>query len=102
MNSIVTTEKLKPICYTHIIGCGGFGHTKSVICLTANDDNNFLNEGIVEGSLLFVDTEKDYQKGELNVFKYNDDTVPEYKLSRTEVDGATYIGKILMTINRYS
>lgn len=72
-----------------------------VICMTATGDNNFLNEGIVEGTLLFIDTNGEYQKGQLNVFKYKAERTPQYKLFRRRVPQAAFVGKVLMAVNQY-
>ena len=84
-----------------MLGCNGYEQIDNIICLTANGDNNFLNEGIVEGSLLFIDTNSKYQEGLLNVFKFKANISPQYKLSRNKVAGATFVGKVLMAINQY-
>lgn len=101
MNSIISKENITPCGYMDILGCKGY-NTKNIICVTANGDNNFLNEGIVEGSILFVDTSEKYKSRQLNVFKFKEETNPQFKLSRTKVTGATYIGKVLMAINQYN
>ncbi len=80
MNSIIAKEKLMPAAYFDILGCRGFDNTEDIVCMTANSDNNFLNEGIVEGTLLFIDTGKTFEEGLLNVFKYDEETTPQYKL----------------------
>ena len=76
MNSIVLSDKHAPCGYMGILGCNGYEKTDSIICLTANGDNNFLNEGIVEGSILFIETRSKFQEGLLNVFKYKSDNSP--------------------------
>jgi len=101
MNSIVLSDKHAPCGYMGILGCNGYEKTDSVICLTANGDNNFLAEGIVEGSILFIDTKGKFQEGLLNVFKYKSNISPQYKLSRNKVAGASFVGKVLMAINQY-
>ncbi len=101
MNSIVLSDKHAPCGYMGMLGCNGYDKADKIICLTANGDNNFLNEGIVEGSLLFIDTDTQFQKGQLNVFKFKTNISPQYKLSRNRVAGATFIGKVLMAINQY-
>lgn len=101
MNSIVLSDKHAPCGYMGILGCNGYDKADKIICLTANGDNNFLNEGIVEGSILFVDTSGKFQAGLLNVFKFKSDISPQYKLSRNKVAGATFLGKVLMAINQY-
>ena len=101
MNSIVLSDKHAPCGYMGILGCDGYEKTANIICLTANGDNNFLNEGIVEGSLLFIDTSSKFQEGLLNVFKFKANISPQYKLSRNKVAGATFVGKVLMAVNQY-
>ncbi len=101
MNSIVLSDNHAPCGYMGMLGCNGYDKADKIICLTANGDNNFLNEGIVEGSLLFIDTDTQFQKGLLNVFKFKTNISPQYKLSRNRVAGATFIGKVLMAINQY-
>lgn len=101
MNSIVLSDKHVPCGSMGILGCNGYEETDSIICLTANGDNNFLNEGIVEGTILFIDTKSNFQDGLLNVFKYKKDISPKFKLSRIKIAGATYVGKVVMAINQY-
>lgn len=101
MNSIAQSDNHVPCCYMGILGCNGYEKTDNIICLTANGDNNFLNEGIVEGSILFIETSSKFQEGLLNVFKYKLNISPQYKLSRNKVAGATFVGKVLMAINQY-
>jgi len=90
-----------PCGYLGVLGCNGYQNTDKVICMTATGDNNFLNEGIVEGTLLFIDTNGEYQKGQLNVFKYKAERTPQYKLSRRRVPQAAFVGKVLMAVNQY-
>lgn len=101
MNSIVQNDTHVPCGYMGMLGCNGYGNTAQIICLIASGDNNFLDEGIVEGSLLFVDTGEEYQKGLLNVFRYKATRTPQYKLSRNRIPHAAYIGKVLMAVNQY-
>lgn len=101
MNSIVLSDTHVPCGYMGMLGCNGYEQIDNTICLTANGDNNFLNEGIVEGSLLFIDTSSKYQEVLLNVFKFKANISPQYKLSRNKVAGATFVGKVLMAINQY-
>lgn len=94
-------EEHAPYGCAGILGCGGYANTDKVICMTATGDKNFTDEGIVEGSLLFVDTASEYQKGLLNVFKYKSNRNPQYKLSRKMIPQASYVGKVLMAVNQY-
>lgn len=101
MNSAVQAEGHVPYRFLGVLGCNGYKNTDKVICMTASGDNNFLAEGIIKGSLLFVDTTGECQRGSLNVFKYKAERTPQYKLSRRKIPHATYIGKVLMTVNQY-
>ena len=101
MNSIAQSDNHVPCGYMGMLGCNGYEQIDGIICLIANGDNNFLNEGIVEGSILFVDTGAEFQEGLLNVFKFRKDCSPRYKLSRNRIAGAAFVGKVLMAINQY-
>ena len=101
MNSISQSDNHLPCGYMGMLGCNGYEQIDGIICLIANGDNNFLNEGIVEGSILFIDTKSKFQQGLLNVFKFKSNISPRYKLSRNRVAGATFCGKVLMAINQY-
>lgn len=96
-----TMEDHAPYGYAGILGCGGYANTDKVICMTATGDKNFTAEGIVEGSILFIDTSSEYQNGLLNVFKYKASRNPQYKLSRRKIPQASYVGKVLMAVNQY-
>lgn len=89
-----------PYRYMGILGCGGYDPNSTIICLTANGENHYLKEGIVEGSLLFVDTNEVFRRGELNVFQTSSDE-PKYKLARNKPRNSTYVGKVLMAVNQY-
>lgn len=101
MNNSVYEGAHAPCGYLGVLGCGGYKNTDQIICLTATGDNNFLSDGIVEGTLLFIDTNSAYQKGQLNVFRYKSERTPQYKLSRKKIPHAAFIGKVLMAINQY-
>ena len=47
MNSIVEKENMTPCGYYDILGCSGFNNTKYIICMTANGDNNFIDEDLI-------------------------------------------------------
>ena len=89
-----------PYRYMGILGCSGYDPNSKIICLTANGDNHYMKEGIVEGSLLFVDTGEAFRRGELNVFQISS-AEPKYKLARNKPRNSTYIGKVLMAVNQY-
>ena len=67
------------------------------IIMRANGDNNFLDAGIVENSLVFINTKLKFIEGGLNIFKLSED---KYKISRKEIKGE-YFGRVFMTINTY-
>ena len=71
INTSVCSGNHIPCSYLCILGCGGYKNTEQIICMTATGDNNFLSDGIVEGTLLFIDTSSKFKSGLLNVFKYN-------------------------------
>lgn len=101
MNTSHLLDKHTPCMQAGVIGCGGYIEKNNVICLTASDDNNFLQEGIIQGTLLFVDADSTYEKGKLNVFRYKRERTPQYKLSRTKVPKGLFVGTVFMAVNQY-
>ena len=51
MNNSVYEGAHAPCGYLGVLGCGGYKNTDQIICLTATGDNNFLSDGIVEGTI---------------------------------------------------
>ena len=102
MNKSVYSGDHTPCGCLGVLGCGGYQNTDKVICMKASGDNNFLADGIVEGTLLFIDTDSQYQKGVLNVYKYNTTRLPQFKLSKRRVPKAVYVGKVLMAVTQYN
>lgn len=101
MNTAALLEKHTPGKQFDIIGCSGYSNMNNIVCLTASADNNFIEEGIVQGTLLFVDKDSTYEKGKLNVFRYKRDRSPQYKLSRTKIPKGSFIGTVFMAVNQY-
>ena len=101
MNSVVFSEKHVPCGYMGILGCNGYEGTDQIVCLLANGDNNFTSEGIVENSILFVNTTGGYMPGALNVFAEGSKGNESYVLSRNEIENAAYFGRVLMSVNQY-
>ena len=95
--SVVYNESNAPIVTRGVLGCKGY-FSNEIICFIANGDNNFINDGIVENSLVFVDREIPYKKGKVSVFQQPDSS---YKLSKAKVRKAEYIGQVVMVINQY-
>lgn len=100
MNTLVLSETHRPCSIEGVLGLSGYESLDSLICFTANGDNNFLSEGIVEKSILFVDQSKEYREGLLNVY-HRKNAFPPFKLSRTPIEDADYFGRIILTINPY-
>jgi len=101
MNKEVFTNQHEPCAYRGIIGCNGYTNTSNIVCMTANGDNNFVDEGIVENSILFIDTSVEFVEGMLNVFKLQANCSPQYKLSRKDILNAEFFGKVIMTVKQY-
>ena len=101
MNSVVFSEKHVPCGYMGILGCNGYEAVDQIVCLMANGDNNFISEGIVENSILFVDTTGKFKPGALNVFSEQSRGVVSYVLSRNEMENADFFGRVLMSVNQY-
>lgn len=95
--SVIYNELHPPQKLRGFLGCCGYGST-DLICLIANGDNNFVQDGIVENSLLFIDKNKSYEKNGLNVYKLPDE---QYKLSKTNIEKADYIGRVILVTNQY-
>ena len=102
MNSVCRSEEHQPQMAFGVIGLGGFDRhkNKSVFCLIANNDNHFLNEGIVNNSFVFVDKMAAYREGALNVFRQSNNAHP-FKLARSQFPGAEYFGRVFLTVNHY-
>lgn len=101
MNQAIQIQEHAPASCMGILGCNGYPNTDKVICFYASAHNNFISEGIVEGSLVFVDTDCEYRRGNLNVYRYQNGKEIQYKLSRKENLQATFVGKVLMSINQF-
>lgn len=94
----------QPLVYEHgLLGFRGYLRD-GLFCVIANGDNNFLLQGIAEGSLLVVDRKKAYQKNKLNVFRTDVvvDGQKQLKLSLTRIRGAPYVGRVVMSVNQYT
>lgn len=95
-------QPIYPPCYSeNTLGCSGFRNTKNIVCLIVNDENNFIDNGIVEGSILFVNTKAIYKPDKINVYKYNEERQPQYKLSNGGEKDAKYFGRVVMAINQF-
>lgn len=101
MNQSVQLQEHAPASFMGVLGCDGYPNTDQVICFYASAHNNFISEGIVEGSLVFVDTNSECQRGNLNVYRYQNGKESQYKLSRKENLQATFVGKVLMAVNQF-
>lgn len=100
MNTLCDFSQHVPCSIDGIVGCSCYSNTDSIICFIANADNNFLNEGIVEKSILFVDTMGHFEDGKLNVFEQENCT-PKLKVSRARLPDSVFIGRVVMCANQY-
>ena len=98
MESIINAHP--PTFSYGVLGCSMYQNASSIICCIANGDNNFADCGIVENSIVFVQKKLPFKECALNVFKINDNSDTQFKLSRVMVDGE-YIGRSLMAINQF-
>lgn len=100
MSTLCDISKHAPCSLNGIVGCNCYSNTDSIICFIANGDNNFLNEGIVEKSILFVDSGGTFEAGKLNVFEQENNT-PKFKISRAQLSDGRFIGRVVMCANQY-
>ena len=101
MSQSICVNEHAPVGYMDVLGCGGYQNTDKVICMIASAHNNFVNDGIVEGTLIFIDTSCERQRGNLNVYQYQHGAQTRYKLSRKDLPHAAFIGKAVMAINQF-
>ena len=90
-------EKHSPCIGSNVLDIDGFECKDSIFCIMTNGDSNFFYFGIVEDSILFVDSDLDFDEGMINVYLKDDGT---YKLSRTALD-KEYKGRVIMSVNIY-
>ncbi|NLA66533.1 MAG: hypothetical protein GX862_11610 [Leucobacter sp.] len=100
MSTLCDISKHAPCSLNGIVGCNCYSNTDSIICFIANGDNNFPNEGIVEKSILFVDSGGTFEAGKLNVFEQENHN-PKFKISRTQLSDGRFIGRVVMCANQY-
>lgn len=68
-----------------------------VRCFIADGSNNYTDSGIVENSLLYADLNLPFKESELNIFSVNGN----FTVSEQELPNAQYIGRVIMSVNRY-
>lgn len=85
-----------------IIGSSGY-RDGDYFCVFANGDGNFIDYGIVEGSLVVVDRNLCFQENGLNVFDLAEDATdpPLLKISKSAIEGYPCIGRVFMAVNQY-
>ena len=74
-----------------VLGCRGYP-PMGMIALTAGDEGHFIQQGIIDGSIVFVQTLYPFEEGKINVFYVNDEDGEHYKLSMKRIFGK-YIGQ---------
>lgn len=87
-----------------VLGFAGYTGEESIFCALANGDNNFLNYGIAENSLLVIDQKMPFEINKLNVFMTEKlvNGQNQMKLSLTRLDGCPFIGRVIMSVSQYS
>ena len=75
----------------------GKSDDNNLCCLIADGSGNFLNSGITEGTLIYIDRSLPFEKGEINVFRING----TYILSELNVSNGKFVGRAVMSVNRY-
>lgn len=85
-----------------ILGFQGYS-PEDMFSVFADGANNFLDYGIVEGSLLVVDQKIPFAEGKLCVFETGRELNGQkhLKVSKISLDGLPYIGQIVMSVNLY-
>lgn len=66
-----------------------------LLALIAGDESHFIQNGIVEGSTIFVQTLYPFQKGKINVFLVDGNDGKNYRLSFDKINGE-YIGQAVV------
>ena len=67
------------------------------IALIADGGNHFLQDGIIEGTTIFVDLEAEYENDKLCCFVSEQ---REFKLHRSKPAGYEYAGRVVVTCNK--
>jgi len=93
----------QPVSEKDVLGFDGY-NIQDVFCVRANGDGNFLEYGIAENSILFVDKSMPFQDGKLSLFLTgSSETQKEpYKVSNKKIKGAEHLGRIVMSVNQFA
>lgn len=95
-----TTEPAQKFCY--------FSHemcpiaSQNIVALKADGGSHFLESGIVEGTIIYLDLDTKPKKGCLVCYMRTykkDDSL--YKLSLHPIDSYRYIGHVILTMKYY-
>ena len=86
-----------------VIGFDGF-NGGDIVCAIANGDNNFIKNGIVEGSLILIDKALPFRRGKLNIFRTDGENGESvgFRISTTKLEKFPYYGRIIMSVNQQS
>lgn len=80
-----------------ILGIQGLtSKPENIFCLVADANGKFLSRGIVNGTLVYVDSDSAFAADNLNAYF---DVDKGYFLSSSEDKDALYAGKVIMTVN---
>lgn len=103
MSRVVLSERHSPYIQKDVLGCNGFNRKDDYFCLIAtkedgSDGTRYINDGIVENSILYVNKKVPFENDRLNVFI---DPDGNFELSTKRKTDKTYFGRVIMTINQY-
>ena len=103
MSRVVLSEKHLPCIQKDVLGCNGHIGKDDYFCLIAtkedgSDGTRYINDGIVENSILYVNKKVPFENDRLNVFI---DPDGNFELSTKRKTDKTYFGRVIMTINQY-
>lgn len=76
--------------------------SQNIVAMKADGGNHFMEFGIVEGSIVYLDLAAKSKKGCLSCYKrtYTKDG-PLYKLSLHPMEGYRYFGRVILTMKYY-
>lgn len=99
MNRVMLSGRHEPCIREEVVGCDGYAYKFDCLyCLIVSESRRHVNDGIVENSIIYVDSSIPYEKDRLNIF-VND--MGEFELSASRENDKDYSGRVIMTINQY-
>ena len=95
MNDVKTTISIRhePGYSRGVLGCVGYDG-KGNVAFVADSEGNYKDLGIVEGSIVFAQTQRAFEEGKLSVFSMAENGIDYFQLSRKLILG-DYIGRVI-------